>query len=349
MPPDTGNYNPVAEQGIIDKPSGILGRRKLRDSLPQAGHGYELVFIDANGESRPGYATAGERYWASGGTWLKIDVGDHELTYSFPYRTADGTAGYDIAVTVTVRVFDAGQAVRHKAQGVRMYVEPALSAMVHQALPAVYQQNGGDSLTTLNVRRDQVAQAVRGTVTPGSSFQLDGWLHVHVAGVSVAFDTATAFHHDQLVDAARDAELDIIQLRNKERSARAEINLRKTWSDYLEPRLVNPLTRAVETVAANPTQESIQQVVSQLDASDQWTKAEVVAILNKLIDKDFVGDISELQAIKVIVEGLQRTPSSTSLQISPPEISDEVIAEIVGPADDVTPDDSSVSDRDWAD
>lgn len=352
MSADINDYSPVAGQGVIEKPSGILGRRRLRDSLPPVGHGYERVFVDGNGEVRGGgSATAGERYWASSGAWLKVDVGDHQLTYRFPYRTTDGTAGYNIAATVTVRVFHASEAVRRKAQGVRMYVEPALSARIHQALPDSTYQSSGDSVTTLNVRRDQITRAVRDKLCPGSTFQVDGWLNVQVADVSVAFDTATAAHHDQLVNAARSAELDITQLRNKEKSAHAEINLRRTWSEYLEPRLANPLTRAVETVAANPTQESIQQVVSQLDASDQWTRAEVVAILNKLIDKDFVGDISELQAIKVIVEGLQRTPSSPNLQAGLPEGSEKMIGrgEVLGVSDEVTaaPGESHNSDRDW--
>jgi hypothetical protein len=350
--PEASDYNPVADKGTIEKASGILGRRKLRDSLPPVGHGYERVLVDRNGAIRSGAgsSTAGERYWASPVSWLQIDVSDHQLTYRFPYQVVDGTAGYDIEVTVTATVTDAAEAVRRKVQGVRMYIAPALSMRVGKALaPASYQARG-NTVTTLNSGREQVARAVREELAPGSDFKIDGWLRVQMADVSVTFDTPTALHHDQLVDAARSAELDITQLHHKERSARAEIGLRKTWSQYLEPRLENPLTRAVETIAANPTQENIQQVVGQLDASDQWTRAEVVAILNKLIDKDFVGDINELQAIKVIVEGLQRTPSSTKSEIGSP-VPDLAIEqfEVLESSEDAAaaagaPDDT---DRDW--
>lgn len=66
MSAGNGDYNPVAGHGVIEKSSGLLGRRKARESLPVAEHGYALVFIDQHGQvhDHGAYATAGERYWA---------------------------------------------------------------------------------------------------------------------------------------------------------------------------------------------------------------------------------------------------------------------------------------------
>jgi hypothetical protein len=308
---DRNDYNPIASRGSIEKASGILGRRRIRDSIPPVEHGLSLVIVDRNGEARSGAAlTAGERYWASEGTWLKIDVSDHELTYQFSHGSTDGSAGYLIEVTVMVSVQDAAEAVRRKADGVRKYILPSLKQRVTTSLPVVICPGSGDTLSALNAGRDQLARALAEGLQPGGLFEVDGWLRVVVNDISVTFDSSTAGHYNRLVDAARTSEINLTELRNKEKSAKAEIDLRTTWSRYLEPRMADPLQRAVEVIAANPTQENIQQVVAQLDGSDQWTRAEVVSILNKLIDKDFVADINELQAIKVIVDGLQRTPVS---------------------------------------
>jgi hypothetical protein len=267
--------------------------------------------VDRNGEARSGAAlTAGERYWASEGTWLKVDVADHELTYEFSHGATDGSAGYLIEVTVVVSIRDAAGAVRRKADGVRKYILPTLKQRVATSLPTAIRPGSGDTLSTLNAGRDQVTRALAEALQPGVSFDVDAWLRVVINDISVTFDRATASHYDRLVDAARSSEINLTELRNKEKSAKAEIDLRTTWSRYLEPRMADPLQRAVEVIAANPTQENIQQVVAQLDGSDQWTRAEVVSILNKLIDKDFVADVNELQAIKVIVDGLQRTPAT---------------------------------------
>jgi hypothetical protein len=318
LSPEKNDYNPITSRGTIEKASGILGRRRVRDSIPSVEHGTELILVDRNGEPRSGAAlTTGERYWASEGTWLKIDVSDHELTYEYSHGATDGTAGYVIEVTVVVNVQDAVGAARRKADGVRKYILPTLKQRVTTSLPTALRAGSGGTLSTLNAGRDQLARALTEKLQPGSAFDVDGWLRVVVNDISVTFDPATASHYDRLVNAARTSEIDLTELRNKEKSAQAEIDLRTTWTRYLKPRMADPLQRAVEVIAADPSKENIQQVVAQLDGSDQWTRAEVVSILNKLIDKDFVADINELQAIKVIVDGLQRTPSTGQRQVGP--------------------------------
>ena len=71
--------------------------------------------------------------------------------------------------------------------------------------------------------------------------------------------------------------------------------------------MADPLKRAVATIAADPTQANIQRVATQLDDDDRWRSGEVINILNTLIKENYVDDINQLNAIKAIVETLQRT------------------------------------------
>ncbi len=298
MARDDGDYNPVASQRKIDKPSGILGRRRLRDSLPAVEYGNERVIVDADGHVRSGRgaAVADDRCRVSPGTWLSVDTGDHDITYRFNHREPDGSAGYDIQVDLTVRVSDAAEAVRRNVTGVRRYLVPELTTRISTALTASLQQDVATSVRKLNTGRDQIACELRQAMAPGSEIQVGGWLSATVTSISVRLDAATTTHYDHLVAAARDVE-----------HARAEIGLRETWSKYLEPRMADPLKRAVATIAADPTQENIQRVAEQLDADERWRRGEVIALLKMLIDKDYVEDISQLSAIKAIVEMLQRS------------------------------------------
>ena len=277
------------------------------------------------------------------------------MTHRFPYQTSGGTAVYDIDITVKVRIVDATEAARRRVSGVRVHVEPMLSGRLSQALPASSFSAGGaggDSIDRLNTARDRLSQAVLAKFPPGSAIYVADWLHVTVTGLSVSFAAATAAYYEQLVEAVRRAEIDTVTLTSKERSAEAEISLRRKWSEYLEPRLADPLTRAVETIAANPSQDSIREVVSKLDDADQWNRQEVVAILNKLIDKDFVGDIGELKAIKMIVDTLQRSPGTPARELRPPFESVKMVTDgrVIGSSEDTDPAlGDGAPDRDWTD
>jgi hypothetical protein len=337
---DDGDYNPVAAQGKIEKPAGILGRRRLRDSIPPVEYGYERVFVDADGQIRSGRGatTAGERYWASPGMWLNVDTGDHDITYRFTYREPDGTAGYNIEIYVTVRVSNAQEAVRRKVSGVRRYAESALSTKVSMTLTQALPHDGASGVRMLNTRRDQIAQRLRDAMTPGAYFTIANWLTVTVTDVSVSFDAATSAHHDSLIATARGVE-----------DAEAKIRLRETWSNYLEPQMADPLKRAVATIAADPTQENIQRVASQLDADDRWRSGEVIGILNTLIKENYVEDINQLNAIKAIVETLQRTSAYQSREAVDAGSQGRVLPGAVAHKPDVSAEVASQkSDNDWA-
>jgi hypothetical protein len=298
MAREDDDYNPIVVQRTIEKTTGILGRRKARAARPPIEYGYERVFVDADNQVRSGRgaSTAGERYWASPGMWLNVDSSDHDMIYRFTHRDRDGSAAYDIEINVTVRVSNAEEAVRRKVRGVRSHVESSLSTRITAAVSASLAYDNLTGVRMLNTRRDEIAQHLREAIIPGAGFIVGNWLSVTVNSVSVSFDAATSAHHDSLVATARGTEHD-----------KAEIDRRENWLNYLTPRMADPLKRAVTTIAADPTQENIQRVASQLDADDRWRSTEVIGILNTLIKENYVEDVSQLNAIKAIVETLQRT------------------------------------------
>lgn len=291
----TIDYDPLARQQVIGKPTGLLGRRKLRESLQPVGFGFERVFVDADGVVHPisGALTAGERYWASGGTWLSVDVADHSLTYPFSHRDVDGSASYRIDATVTVRIADSAEAVRRQIRSVRVYVEPALRSVIGDALTGRPDAKEAQGLVKLNSRRAEIEHLLRDRLRPGTSIKIENWLVVRLADLAVVFDSETAAHHDRLVSKARGLELDD-----------AERRQRTAWADYFGPLLGDPLGRAVQLVAADPSKENLARVADVINADERLHRDEVLKIMERLIDNNWVQDAAELKALRVIVDSL---------------------------------------------
>jgi hypothetical protein len=122
----------------------------------------------------------------------------------------------------------------------------------------------------------------------------------------------------------------------------------------LESRLANPFSPGCGEHRCEFERRQYHRVAQQLNSNDQWTRVEVVSILNKLIDKDFVADINERRTIKSIVEGLQQfsvagASAVNALESGPAVIpGDRVTHENV---EDEAQDSKSVMDRDrdWTD
>lgn len=304
----TSDFDPLVRSGVLEKASTMLGLRRRRADLPVVENGHALVLVDRNGGVRSAEAlTAGERFWAAEGTWQIIDVSSHEIHCDFDFTSTDGTAGYVIDVEVLVRVTDADEAVRRKARAVSVLVRPKLRSSVERALPNPREVRGGDTVTNLNAGRAHVASALRQALLGEEDQTVDGWLAYRVTDVTVTFDAATRTHLDTLVSQHRTSEIDVRELRHRLTKADAEIDLRNKWAAHLTEQLSEPVTRAVAAAASDPTPANIAVAVEQLNSDEQWTRAEVVTILKTLIEKNYVGDLGELETIKVIVEGLQRT------------------------------------------
>jgi hypothetical protein len=318
--PVENDYAPIVRQGTIEKASGILGRRRVRQSLPGAGHGEELVLIEANGDavSAKGHTTAGERYWGSLGGWVMVDVSDHHLPFRFGYRDTDGAAGYQIDAVVTVTITDAATAVRRKANGVRPYVEAAVRSAATGRLAGTPDTAVGDALAMFNQRLGSHTELLRRLV--GTGLSVTDWLSVVITDLSIQFDTATSAHYDQLVAADRQAEVDSRTLINRQRTSVHEINLRNTWAQYLGAQVSDPLKRAIAAAAADPTADNIKEVVDKLDEDDRVQRSQFVATLNRLIDNKVIVELDDIRNTRVIIDGLQKGPTEGDSDRSRPEI-----------------------------
>ncbi len=349
MSPVDNDYTPIIRQGTIEKASGILGRRRIRQSLPDAGHGEELILIEANGGpvSVKGHTTAGERYWGSLRAWVIADVSDHHLSFHLTYRDTDGAAGYEVTAVARVTIADAAVAVRRNVRSVRAYVEPALRSTAEDAISDDYYGDGRGTLTRLNTRLGNHQRNLRNLV--GRSLQVEGWLSAVITDLSIEFDHATASHYDQLVAANRGAEIDNTTLINRQQTAQHEIGLRRIWAAYLGEQVSDPITRAVAAAVGDPTADNIKEVADKLDADVRLQRDQFIATLNRLIDNKVIVELDDIKNTKVIIDGLQKGLAAENAQEtrmitdSAPLPPDKTVmdAHIV---DDRPPYDS---DRDW--
>jgi hypothetical protein len=304
--PVENDYAPIVRQGTIEKASGILGRRRVRQSLPGPGHGEELVLIEANGDavSAKGHTTAGERYWGSLGGWVMVDVSDHHLPFRFGYRDTDGAAGYQIEAVVTVTISDAATAIRCKASGVRPYVEAAVRSAATGRIAGAPNTQGSDTLAKFNQRLGSHSETLRRLV--GTRLAVTNWLSAVITDLSIQFDTGTAAHYDQLVAADRQAEVNNRTIINKQQTSIYEIGLRNTWAEYLGAQVSDPLTRAVAAAAADPTAANIKEVAEKLDEDDRLQRAQFLATLDRLIDNKVIVELDDIRNTRVIIDSLQK-------------------------------------------
>jgi hypothetical protein len=310
VPPIDDDYTPIIRQGTIEKISGILGRRRIRQSLPDAGHGEELVLLDSRGGpvGTGGHITAGERYWGSLRGWVMVDASDHHLSFSFACQDIDGAAGYQIEAVTRVSVVDAAATVRRNVRGVRAYVEPALRSRATGCLSNVGQANGADTLTMLNTRLANHSASLSRLV--GSHLQVADWLSTVITDLSIQFDAATTEHYDQLVAANRRAELSNTTLIHQQQTAMHEIKLRKTWSDHLTDLVSDPVKVLVEAVAADPSPANIKELGDKLSESDDRRYTEFLTMLNRMIDREVIVEVDDLPKARVLYDGLRKSLSA---------------------------------------
>jgi hypothetical protein len=303
MSVDAGmDFDPMVEQGVLQRPAGMLGRMLRKVDLPAVEPGLERVVLDTTGYVVDLTDALPERPWNGEGRWVKVDLTAHEMRFDLTYREQDGSAGYLIAVRVMVTVVDPVQVVRRTIHSVAPYVLPGLRGRMDQALPPTYQQMYRDNhVAALDARRNQIAAAVCQKLPPGVRFSVEGWLSVHVIDVSVAFDEATDRHHRTLVD-----------LRHKEQSAAAQLQVQNVLAERMDKRLRSPYQRAADRYALEPTRENLDKLAAELDAAEERLRQGETAaaerqqqfameIVQQLIDKNIIADVRDVsQAVSIV-------------------------------------------------
>lgn len=311
----TGDYSPIVQTGTLKRKRGIRDRALWRASLTSVSPEICRVFMDGRTVIAGDRLSAGEKYWSPDLTWVDVDVGDHELAFVFEVDDPEVRAGYSVQISATVAVVKPDEVVRRNARSVSAVVSPRLHEAIQVALSARRRAEGlTDTVASLNGDRSLTETAVRAALKKDVSLD---WLSVAIASVAVAFDAETATHVRALIESERKGQLDQATRANLEQAQDFEIRFRTKWSEYLEPRLRNPATRAVEIVAANPSEDNIRSVVNELNATDQQFRSEFLTALRMLLDEHLVGDLRDIEAIQVLVEGLQAgMRASSSRQVS---------------------------------
>ena len=307
---DNRDYSPIVEQGELEGGTGLLGRLRRREELGPVGAGYVRILLDADRSAVGGgeQLSAGEKYWSRGArTWVKVDVGEHPLTYDVGFSDPSGQASFVATVSVRCSVKDPAAAAVQGATRVRQFVEPALQQAVARAgrgIPPATAVSG--PIATLTKLLDNADATVRESVT-GAVDDLPRWLEARVTSARVQFDESTAKHQAELVATTRD--IDVVRLTgDKDRiQAENEMRVRTIVRESLGPYLASPVMRSFETVFANPSPENIERVVNQVTANNHET---ILSILQNLADNDLVdkGDAAVNAAIDALLAALKGVP-----------------------------------------
>lgn len=335
------DFDPLAVQDVIEKPVGIMGRRKVRDSLKPVGFGHERVFVDPDGNAyaAKGSVTAGEKYWTAGGTWLSIDIADHTLSYSFSYRDVDGAAGYQISMTVTARVADPVAVAVNNIRSVQVYIEPVLRSAVTTALTEYRAHDTSPNITTLNSRLGAIEQRLRNGLQPGRLTAIPRWLSVTLADVAVVFDEATKAHYDDLITASRGRQL-----------AEADRERQTDWAEFYKKDLDDPHARWAKLLGANPTPENLQQVISMIDADERRRTTETLDIIKTLIDTNYFENVDQIKNFRALLDSALASSDRADRALEPGFSSDRVITvgEVIDSVPEPRTQSDDDSDRDWA-
>lgn len=337
------DFSPIADQGELERVSGIIGRLKQRRDLPPAGPGFERILTNSDGSpvAAGERLSAGEKYWAQGQGWIKVDVADHALAYELPFRDPHRGAGFTALITVTSRIIDSFAVARNGIASVKSFLEPALREAVIEACADFPSIDEHEPIVALNKMRQEAESLLRKSVR-GPVRGLPDWLSATVSSISVLFDPATEKHHDDLVKRARDSELIDADAGIKKKETSNVLALRDMWRRELEPHLSNPATRAFEVVFSDPSPQNIASVVTQLNEADRQYRGEVLNVLSTLIERQYVDkdDDTFKVAFEAIVSGLEGKPfSPTDISVTGGSPAGEVEAgEVIDDPDDSQPD-----------
>jgi len=307
---DNNDYSPIVDEGELEGGTGLLGRLRRREELGPVGAGYMRILLDADRSAVAGgeQLSAGEKYWSRGArTWVKVDVGEHPLTYDVGFSDPSGQAGFVATVSVRCSVKDASTAAVQGATGVRRFVEPALQqavARTGRGIPPATDVDG--PVATLTKLLDNADATVRESVT-GAVDDLPGWLEARVTSARVQFDEETAKHHAELVATTRDIDVERLTGDKDRLHMENEMSVRAIVRENLAPYLADPVMRGFETVFADPSPANVDRVVGQVTATNRDM---ILSILERLAEKDLLdkGDAAVNGAVEALLAALKGVP-----------------------------------------
>ena len=344
----TDDFSPVVEEQEFVTETGLLGRRRRRHDLEPLGAGYTRILLDDRGVplhtgEQP---SAGQRYWSRAGrSWVKVDLRPHILEYQIQFSDPTGRAGFIATVTVNSSVKDAEEVAKEGATSVKDILVPALREAIERASDKGHSVDKDDPVSALGTMRIHASKAAKGLV--GDVKGIPSWLVAKVTAVSVDFDAATDSHRNELIKRSRDGQLIVAAGNNEKIEKTTAMEIRGIVRDSLTPHLANPATRAIEVVAGDPSPENINALVSTLNGIEGDQQRATIALLQELIDKDYLDKedpiykaIVDVAARVIRGDSFTEARSSLGAGATAKEITAEASTEEVDASDEVADSDS---------
>jgi hypothetical protein len=348
----SGDYNPIVASGTVEKAIGILGRKRVRNTLPRFEQGFAYVFVSYDNEvvSSVSGLSAAEKYWFRGGVWSKVDLRDHDLIFEFPYRPASAKWTFLINVSARVRVARPQEVAQRGLSSVSSYVQHDLGTVVDNAL-STRPRIQGKPRPDVTEEQTRIERAVRGVLPLGQERLVgsDGWLGWVPVAVAVSMDELTSQEFTNLRSDDHEAERAERRKRKERKLVKREIKVKEEWSSYYRGKVDNPLDRAVLLLAQNPSEETVARVVDQLNEGDASSRDRVFAFVERQMSQgrlDSEDDAVEMRKVLDAIEGRQQRPDAESIGAG----TDGLLIEQRKPARDDF-DEAEVgqpSDKDWS-
>lgn len=282
------DFAPIAEQGEFGSEGGLFTRLKRKRPVEPTTPGFARIVLDEK-IGPVDEVTAGQRYWARGLSWVKVDVRDHHLAYEIDFPDPSGLAGFLARVDLVVRVCEPRGAVEHGAEGVREIVRPALQRAI-RATHNASAPNPGDvsPVNALNELRLAAIANLENLDEPLPG--VPDWLEVSISSVSVDFDEATSKHRTELMEKMRAVALADADGATELAKARNELKVRQLWEESFAQHLADPERRALARIAADPSRENIDRIAGEFDQIEAQGRAAIVEVLREAVNKGYFAE-----------------------------------------------------------
>jgi hypothetical protein len=310
------DFSPIADRGELELPTGLRARFRRKAALQPIDLGFKRILVGANGVyADESEQTAGERYWSSKRSWVKVDVRPHTLRYEVPVTDPRSGAGFVAAISLVATVVDATAIAKQGIDTVSSFLEPSVLEAI-RGVSIDLEPSTADPIRVLSETRQRVEALLSKALQGTQLHDLPRGLSARITSISVEFDAATQHHHADLIARTRTGELIEADAVNKEKETHHAIAQRQRWRDELSAHLADPARRAFEIVLSDPTPANIAMVVAQANDADRERRGALVEVLQSMIAKDYVDKGDPIyQAAVTLVESLQE-----GLQVTPPAL-----------------------------
>jgi hypothetical protein len=309
------DYSPIVDRGELEAPKGFLERMTGKRDLPSAGMGMELVLAGADGKVMAA-GSAGEKYWRSAASWVKVDTSQHaldiKLTVSDPAVLADFVA----TITVGVSVVQARVVAERGILSISDAVAPVLqNTIASGSKTGAKASDELDPASRLEKARQTTEAAIRGILIGKRLSKLPDWLSAETNAVKVEFDEKTHQHYNELIASGRRQQTINADEDNQDLQTDRSLKRDAMVREALRPHLMNPAWRAFEAAIKDPTAANIERAAAEANAGDNAQLELKFQFLNQLMESNYVNDWDQLRDA---MDQVQLTKPESSESSTPP-------------------------------